>query len=529
MGNSVNHVKGVYRNGSSLFFLLDFTLISVSFFLVNYVKRGTFLISEDYVILLLSFYSAWWISSVLARKFPLTRPNSLKQGLLPFCRAFVYMLLLLLFGIFILKFFQYSRFIVLATLIVYMFLEVAAYTIFYLARWGPNVGVIDEDYSRIDQMLEEDPEEEIKIDNGWRKVKESLKSKYNDDFMNSYEISKDCSKLFDFLGSAINLDRISASDSFLLDAKNPEVVDSIINNGLEFIGNLHKLNDINRINKFFISINKGLTMGGYYAGVVETLEQRLKRIFRKYPRFGKKFIYFLDFLWTRIIPKLPALKKIYFLVHGRDRRILSKCEVLGRLYFCGFKLVKMEEIDHKFYFLVKRVRAPLEDKNPSYGPVFKQKRIGENGKPIYLYKFRTMHPYSEYIHKYMLENNSLNSIGKIKNDIRVPAWGRVLRKYWIDELPMLVNFLQGDLGLIGVRPVSESFLSTYPDDLRRERQKFKPGLIPAIYEEKPHSIEEVWESEKKYLREFKKHPLRTDFIYFSKIVRNIVFRGMRSS
>lgn len=217
------------------------------------------------------------------------------------------------------------------------------------------------------------------------------------------------------------------------------------------------------------------------------------------------------------------------MIHGRDRRILSKCEVLGRLYFCGFKLVKMEEIDHKFYFLIKRIKAPLEDKNPSYGPVFKQKRIGENGKPIYLYKFRTMHPYSEYIHKYMLENNSLNSIGKIKNDIRVPAWGRILRKYWIDELPMLVNFLQGDLRLIGVRPVSESFLSLYPDDLRRERLKFEPGLIPAIYAEKPHSIEEVWESEKKYLREFKKHPLKTDFVYFSKIVRNIVFRGMRSS
>ena len=529
MGNSVNHVNGVHRNGSALFALLDFTLISVSFFLVNYVKRGTFLISEDYVFLLLSFYSAWWISSLLAKKYPLTRPDSLKQGLHPFYRAFVYMLVLLLFSIFILKLFQYSRFIILASLLVYLILEVAAYTIFYLAKWGPNVGVIYEDYSRIERMVEKESEEEIQLDNNGRKVKESLKSKYNDDFMNSYKISKDCSTLFDFLNSAINLNRINASDSFLLDAKKSEVVDSIINQGLEFIGNLHMLNDIDRINKFFISVNQGLTLGGYFAGVVETFEQRLKRQIQKYPRLGNKFIYLLDYLWTRIFPKLPALKKIYFMIHGRDRRIISKSEVLGRLYYCGFELVKMEEIDKKFYFLVKRVRAPLEDKNPSYGPIFKQRRIGENGQPIYTYKFRTMHPYSEYIHKYVLENNGMDSNGKIKNDIRIPHWGRIMRKYWLDELPMLINFLQGDLRLIGLRPVSESYFKLCPKDLKKERVEVQPGLIPAIYADMPKSLEDVWDSERKFLKERKKHPVKTEFIYFSKIVKNIVLKGMRSS
>ena len=529
MGNSVNHVSGGYRNGSFLFFILDFALITVSFFLVNYIKRGTFLLAQDYVLLFLSFYLTWGISSVLAGKYPLSKPNSLKQGLHPFYRSFCYMLVLLLFGIFILKLFQYSRFIILATLLVYLGLEITAYTFFYLYKWGPNVGVVEEDSGWMDRLKKEEIQKDVRVDGNRRKVKESLQSKYEDDFMDSYEISKDCTTLFDFLKKTIRMNRIKASDSLLLDARKAEVVDSIINNGLEFVGNLHKLNDINRINKFFISVNQGLKLGGYYAGVVETLEQRLKRIFLRCPRFCKKLIYLLDFLWTRLCPKLPGLKQIYFLIHGRDRRIISKCEVLGRLRFCGFELVKMQEIDNRFYFLVKRVRAPLEDKNPSYGPIFKQKRIGGNGKPIYLYKLRTMHPYSEYIHDYMLDSNSLNSIGKIKNDIRVPPWGRILRKYWIDELPMLVNFLQGELRLIGIRPVSESFLNTYPDDLRRERLKFEPGLIPAIYADKPHSIEDVWESEKKYMREFKKHPLKTDFIYFSKIVKNIVFKGMRSS
>ena len=140
-----------------------------------------------------------------------------------------------------------------------------------------------------------------------------------------------------------------------------------------------------------------------------------------------------------------------------------------------------------------------------------------------------MHPYSEYIHKYMLDKNKLNSIGKIKDDIRVPRWGRFLRRFWIDELPMLLNFLQGDLKLVGVRPVSESFLKLYPDDLKRERLKTEPGLIPAVYADMPYSIEGVWESERKYLMKYKVSPLRTDIIYFTKIVMNVLFRGIRSS
>ncbi|MEN8155180.1 MAG: hypothetical protein ABFR75_14275, partial [Acidobacteriota bacterium] len=61
------------------------------------------------------------------------------------------------------------------------------------------------------------------------------------------------------------------------------------------------------------------------------------------------------------------------------------------------------------------------------------------------------------------------------------------------------------------------------------RVKYKPGLIPPFYADLPDSIEEVWESEKRYLEEYKKKPLRTDWKYFWKAFRNIVFRGAKSS
>jgi len=93
---------------------------------------------------------------------------------------------------------------------------------------------------------------------------------------------------------------------------------------------------------------------------------------------------------------------------------------------------------------------------------------------------------------------------------------------------MLINLLQGDLKLVGLRPISKSFFTIYPEDLKKERMKNKPGLFPAFYADMPHSIEEIWESERKYIKKYDKHPWKTNFIYFFKIINNILFHKARS-
>ena len=105
---------------------------------------------------------------------------------------------------------------------------------------------------------------------------------------------------------------------------------------------------------------------------------------------------------------------------------------------------------------------------------------------------------------------------KIKNDFRISAEGRFLRKYWIDELPMLLNILKGDIKIVGVRPISEHYLSLYPEYLIKKRNNHKPGFIPPYYVDLPKNFDEILISEKNYLDAHEVNPLKTDLNYFLK-------------
>jgi Sugar transferases involved in lipopolysaccharide synthesis len=150
-------------------------------------------------------------------------------------------------------------------------------------------------------------------------------------------------------------------------------------------------------------------------------------------------------------------------------------------------------------------------------------------KLFHVYKFRTMHPYSEYLQKYVFEKNKLQEGGKIKDDFRITYWGRIMRKLWIDELPMFINFFKGDLKLVGVRPLSKHYLSLYDDELRELRMRYKPGLVPPFYADMPKTLEEIIESEKRYLHQFEKYGFITDTKYFFKAVYNILIKRARSN
>lgn len=300
------------------------------------------------------------------------------------------------------------------------------------------------------------------------------------------------------------------------------------NETLDQFTNLHRVNDIRDLNGFFRTVNSKLKPGGVFVGTSETLEQRKDRLFKKFPKGINVGYYAMDFLLKRVFPKFRVTGKIYdALTNGRNRA-LSKAELLGRLVYCGFVISEVKEIDNRLYFKAKRNAPPLDDPEPGSGILLRIKRIGHRGKPINVYKFRTMHPYAQYIQAYVFEQNNLCEGGKFADDFRITKWGRWMRKFWIDEIPMLYNILRGDLKLVGVRPISEHYMSLYTTEHKDLRIQGKPGLIPPFYADMPKSLEEIMESESRYIHAYGQAPLTTDWNYCVKAFANIVLHKARS-
>ncbi len=294
------------------------------------------------------------------------------------------------------------------------------------------------------------------------------------------------------------------------------------------IVNLKRVNDIRYVNKFFESVNGKLISGGTFIGRAETKNFRKKRILKKYPA-GLNYIYYsLDFVLKRIFPKLPVTKKIYFFLTRGNNRVMSRAEVLGRLVACGFEIDQEIIIDGNLFFVARKVREPLFPEDPTFGPLIKLKRVGKNGKVFNVFKLRTMHPFSEFLQEYVYQNNSLDKSGKFKDDFRISTLGKIFRKFWIDELPMFINFFRGEMKLVGVRPISQHYFSLYPRELREKRIQYKPGLFPPYYADMPQTLDEIVASELNYLEQYEKNRFLTDLKYFQKIFINIVFHKARS-
>jgi exopolysaccharide biosynthesis polyprenyl glycosylphosphotransferase len=112
----------------------------------------------------------------------------------------------------------------------------------------------------------------------------------------------------------------------------------------------------------------------------------------------------------------------------------------------------------------------------SDGPVlFRQKRIGRNGLPFTIYKFRSMISGAETMQSDLHSMNETDGLFKMTDDPRVTRLGRLMRRTYLDELPQLFNVLKGDMSLVGPRPLVESedaLLEGYD----RHRSRLTPGM-----------------------------------------------------
>lgn len=287
------------------------------------------------------------------------------------------------------------------------------------------------------------------------------------------------------------------------------------------------LNAIRYVNRYLRKANQKLKDGGYLVVAFDTAMKRRLQYYSRYPKWLASFLYFFDFIWHRVFPKLWLTRRFYYLCTKRVRKVFPRPEILGRLYYCGFEVVAEQYIHDRYCVIAQKCRKP-DTEHRHYGIIVKLKRIGKEGKPFLVYKFRTMFAYSEYLQTYVYNNNNLQVGGKFRDDYRITDWGRVMRRLWIDELPMFFNVLKGQMKLMGVRPLSQQYFELYDPEVREKRIKYKPGMLPPYYADMPETLQEIQESEMRYLEAYEKHPFRTNWKYFWRIVGNIVFRRKRS-
>lgn len=142
--------------------------------------------------------------------------------------------------------------------------------------------------------------------------------------------------------------------------------------------------------------------------------------------------------------------------------------------------------------------------SPGAGPIFKQKRVGRDGKEFMFYKFRSMIPGAEdRLGELLSENEMQGPVFKMRNDPRITRVGRIIRRCSIDELPQLYNVLRGDMSIVGPRPGLPREVEQY-DSYARQRLLVTPGLT-CYWQIQPNrnslTFEEWLELDLKYIKE----------------------------
>ena len=109
------------------------------------------------------------------------------------------------------------------------------------------------------------------------------------------------------------------------------------------------LNAIRYVNRYMREANAKLAEDGYFVCSFDTAQKHRALIYSKHPRFLAHIIYFFDFIWHRVCPKLGLTRRFYYFCTKKVRKVFPRPEILGRLYYCGFDVV-CEQLEYMILF-----------------------------------------------------------------------------------------------------------------------------------------------------------------------------------
>ena len=490
---------------------------------IVYIERGSFLYDilqeQNFLVLI----TAWGFGTLLTNRYK--EPISINHyyEIAPYIKASILTFLFLTFFYYSLRIDSVSIQLIYKAGILHSGIEIIAFFLYFFGQSKKNGHLKNRSGNQIQKINGQEPlsiDEEKNNKNGSYDSSELLNSLKT--FRSGYE-----NELKDFIWQTIKVEKISKDKVTILNTSSNINIKLLFDRSRELLVNMHRLNDFRHINDHLLTAYSKLESGGLFVGNFIPLEKLKSHLRSQMPHFLYSIILPFYFIFHRVFPKLAITKQIYFIITRGRNRVLSKSEVLGRLSFCGYEILNEMNIEDRFYFVCKKKKTISDEESPSYGPIVKLKRIGYKGELLYIYKLRTMYPYSEFIQGDIYEKYHLDKSGKMKGDYRITSWGKIFRKYFIDEIPQIYNWIKGDIKLVGVRALSEHYFGLYPSDLQSKRTNFKPGLIPPYYADLPKSFDDIIESERNYLNQKEVSPIITDIKYFFKAMSNILL-GARS-
>ncbi len=497
----------------ALVFIVDTSLVIASFLLMIWPKAATLTrVLPDYFVPFLIYLFIWIFISSISGKYNIKNFHDYQDLFLAITTITFLCSFIILFLIFAIKKLDFSRGVVLGTMLLSYLLSLLFYYILYVMSKSARK-VINGNEKDVDELTDDsnnDADDELLHEDNLGSRRERRMKKESGSLVLKY--------IKEHLD--LNNDKVNISET-----ATPFNIENIPGENLFGIINLKKVNDMRYIDRFFQAVNEKLMDAGMFIGCVETSKQRYRRIGKQRWGFLGQIIIMFDFVINRVFPRLPAFENIYFNITRGAKRTVSLAEVLGRLVSCGFSIIEYRSINNLIYFVVMKTGLPIKNEKASYKPIFDMPRVGKRGKIIKVYKIRTMHPYSEYLQDYVLSLNGFSDVGKIKNDFRVTKWGKFLRRTHLDEFPQIWNILKGEMAIFGARPLSKGvFENEYPEDVREMRIKYKPGLIPPYAALKMQGMKESIEAEKIYLLEKinSKFPFLVDVKYLFKAIINLL-------
>lgn len=220
---------------------------------------------------------------------------------------------------------------------------------------------------------------------------------------------------------------------------------------------LHKLNDAGLIQALRFKPRKPIFKAYLYSGLQERENLEMAKKVKDFNAMSGSFFSLsrlnLDHIWTH--PHKIRYRHIIKRTVDFIGAVLGVIILSPVLLFCAIA-VKISD-----------PKGPI---------IFKQIRVGKNGHHFVMYKFRSMYVNAEERKKELM---ALNETGgktfKMKNDPRIYPFGRILRKFSLDELPQLFNIILGDMSIVGPRPPLPEEVAEY-EPWHRMRLSVTPGL-----------------------------------------------------